>query len=198
MSVDWVAAVVAVVVAFVGGSALGSIVSWQAQRESEYYADIRHLRDLQAERVRAAFRPLLRIAQTLSDVAEQLNGLFQPVDTTERDKRLNDAITSAMTKYAKARIALRLEAHVSKKIDPLFADVQRDYLAFRDSFQAREEMRRERKADDPSLTAERINEQARVVIETTKTLNAEMNALLVNLDEPVKQPRFRDRWRSET
>lgn len=188
MSVNWVAAVVAVVVAFVGGSALGSIISWQAQRGGEHYADVRHLRDLQAERVRAVFKPLLRIAQTLSDAARDLNGLLQPVDTMERDKRLNDAITSAMAKYAKARIALQLEPHVSTKIDPLFEEVQRAYLTFRNSFQAREEMRRERKDDDPSLTGEAINRQAQLVIETTGTLNAEMLALLERLDEPVKKP----------
>lgn len=188
MSVTWVAAVVAVVVAFVGGSALGSIISWQAQRGSEHYADIRHLRDLQAKRVRAAFKPLLRIAQTLADVASDLNHPLQPADTTERDKRLNDAITSAMKKYATARIALRLEPHVSTKIDPLFADVQRAYLIFRNSFQAREEMRRERKDDDPSLTGDAINTQAQKVIATTDTLNVEMRAFLERLDEPLKKP----------
>jgi hypothetical protein len=129
-------------------------------------------------------------------VTTDLNFPLQPANTEARDKRINDAITGAMTEYVTARIALQLEPRISKKIDPLFADMQRAYQMFRSSFDAREEMRRKRTEDDPSLSVERINEHAEKVIETTDVLHADMLTLLEQLDEPAKKPWYiRDRLR---
>lgn len=188
---------IALVATFLGGGLIGTIVTaWQGGT-SEYYADVRHLRDLQAERVRAAFGPLLELARVLSDVTQDLNSPLQPADTTSRDNAMNEAITRAQGKLVDARIALQLEPRISKRIDPLFDEVQRAYRMFRHSIQWREQLRAQQIVGHPSGTGESVNELAEAVASAVDALHAEMLSLLTRLDEPAKKPWYvRDRLRT--
>jgi hypothetical protein len=73
-----------------------------------------------------------------------------------------------MAEIVTARIALQLEPHVSKKIDPLFEETLRAYQAFRNSYTMREELRARGIGSGPELSYERTNEQAKQVDETTE------------------------------
>jgi hypothetical protein len=182
--VDWIG----FVATFLSGGLLGTIITAWRTGASEYYADVRHLRDLQAERVRASFKPLLEVARVLSDVTQQLNSPLQPANTDARDKSINEAITKAMAEIVKARIALQLEPRVSKRIDPLFENTLRAYQSFQITYQTRENLRARGIGSGPELSYERTNEQAETVVKTTEVLHAEMLLLLERLDEPANKP----------
>jgi hypothetical protein len=120
---DWLL----VVATFLGGGVIGTIISVLALRRNQYYADVQHLRDLRADRVRATFRRLLQVAGTQSDQVKERSAILQIGSPEVRRARLNEAIDRAAEGYAEARIALRLEPTVYKRIDPLFDETQRAY-----------------------------------------------------------------------
>ena len=119
---DWLL----VAATFLGG-VIGTIVSALALRRNQYYADVQHLRDLRADRVRATFRRLLQVAGTQSDQVKERSAILQIGSPEVRRARLNEAIDRAAEGFAEARIALRLEPTVYTRIDPLFDETQRAY-----------------------------------------------------------------------
>jgi hypothetical protein len=194
VSVDWVTVVVGIVVAFVGGSALGSFVSWRAQRESDHYADVRHLRDLRAERVRAIFKPLLYLAQVRAEVIRQMKFGWQGETEEQRDARLNAEIERALVGYNEARVAMQLEPRIGQKVDDLFQTTFRAFNAYRIDMSVRKEMRAEGADRDqyPSIT--KLAEREKEVEEAVARLHAEMLRLLDDLETPLP-PAPRHVWR---
>ena len=89
------------------GVVIGAAVTAWRTSASEYYADVRHLRDLQAARVRAAFKPLLAVARVLSDVTPGL----QPFDRRTDVNHFPDYLVSYDQRQL-GRASTNLDEHV--------------------------------------------------------------------------------------
>lgn len=172
-AVNWGTVVLAIVVALIGGGAAGSAVAALADRRSEYYTDVRHLRDLRTERLRATFGRLLQVAGTQADLVRDRAAILQVEPTDERRELLNEAINRAAEGYTEARIALRLEPKFYTKIDPLFHTTQKAYEGF--SIAARL----------PGLPFEKLTEYAALLDDAVSALHDEMLRALDRLDEPI-------------
>jgi len=190
MTTDWIT----IVVTFVGGGLLGSLISWRAQRTSDRDADARHLRDLRAERVRAIFKTLLYVAQVRAEVIHQMKFGWQGETEDQRDARLSAGIEQALVGYNEARVAIQLEPRIGHAIDELFQNTFRAFNAYRIDMATRKEMRHEGAAHGEYPTIGTLVEREKEVDEAVIQLNAEMLRLLDDLEEPVPpKPRWRRR-----
>lgn len=170
--------VIAIVVAFVGGSAAGSIISAYSQSLSDRYTDLARLRDQRAERLRETFKTLLRIAGTQSDMAREMSAIFQMGNVDERRTRIQEAIDTATNGYAEARIALRLEPKMFKEIDPLFDATQRAYIGFTLELDIR--------GRTPGRRSwELLEEEAKNVYSAVDTFHTAMVRILDELEQPI-------------
>lgn len=139
--------------------------------------DERLLRDKKAERLRAAFKPMLYTAYAWSDIVSAQTASLSAETPEERDARLAALLTQAREGLPDAQLAIDLEPGVGPMIRALFQDT-------RSAFHASQEAQRLR--DDPhATTVERPT--ARALAELSDQLQARVVTLRVAMESALTE-----------
>jgi len=171
------------------GAVVGSGITALSVARRDRLADVKALRDRQAERLRTAFGPLLHAAQASLDVILSQTVLISGETEEQRDERLSALLDNAQKGLSEARVALQLEPGAGTEIEGLFRDA-------RDAFNAYQIDLRLGKAG--LHTGRDLTKLGEALESAVNRMHAEMLALLHDLAQPLPPSlgrRLRSGWR---
>ncbi len=175
---DWLL----VLATFLGGGVIGSLISWQAQKASERHADARHLRDLRADRLRATFQPLLRIAEVRNEIIHLSKFTMEGETIEQRDARLSEALHLAMAGYTEAMVAIQLEPRIGKRIADMYQDTYRAWNDYQLDVELRARLAQQR-APIPHYSL--LDAKETTAKDAVDAMHTEMLRLLDQLEKPM-------------
>jgi hypothetical protein len=177
-----------VTAALAGGLAATAVTAWSTAR-GERLADQRALRDRRAERLRDAFRPLLRGASTMADIVHRQRFLFEGETEESRDNSQDERYRRAMKGVDDAQLTLLLEPRASG-ITELFRAVTSAYADHQTCRTLNEQTIAQ--GPPPGATLFDLGEKGAALDAAADRLGDEMIRTLAELVTPVPPP-LRDR-----
>lgn len=169
-----------VIAALLGGSVAAIVTSWLGARSiaaRDRKNDERLLRDKKAERLRAAFKPMLYIAYVWSDVVQQQTAPLSFEAPAVRDARLAASLERAHEGLSDAQLALDLEPGAGPTIGALFQETRSAYIACQTAQGLR---------DDPQVTMDE-RPTAGALAGLSEVLRDKVEALRVAMDAALTE-----------
>ena len=169
-----------VIAALLGGGVAAivtSLLGAQSIAARDRKNDERLLRDKKAERLRAAFKPMLYTAYAWSDIVAAQTAVLSTETLEERDARLAALLTEAREGLPEAQLAIDLEPGVGPLIRLLFQEARSAFYAS----QAAQRLR----ADPQTTMDERPTAQK--LADLHKDLEAKVAALRFAMDAALTE-----------
>lgn len=183
----WVALVVGLGSGVVGAAVAAVGTAWVAfNRDRD--EDARRLRDRKADRLRAAFKPVLHIAGAWEEVVRQQGFLMSNETEEQRDARLSKQLEIAGEGLIDAQIALTLEPGIGHDIHELFRKVHGAYVAYQVDIGLRKDLR-DQQAPGQVLPHSKVVENEKALKAAVEELVAAMTAAMDEVSRPLPAKR---------